>query len=145
MLLLDVNIVLAALRPAQDAHNAAVHEWLGTQLNGERPVGLSDMVLSAVIRISTNRRAFRDAVSPDDAVQFVDALRSAPAARTVRPGPRHWPLFTGLVVEHGLRDNDITGAYLAAMALEQRATFVTRDRGFRRFRRLTTLDPLEDV
>ena len=38
--------------------------------------------------------------------------------------------------------NDVTDAYLAAMALEQGATWVTRDRGFLRFPGLRVQDPL---
>lgn len=145
MLLLDVNVVMAAIRPHQSEDNASVRRWLDDRLNEPRTVLLSDLVVLAMIRIATNRRAFPDPVTPVHAVQFADTLRGAPPVRMVQPGSRHWSLFTGLVVEHGLRGNDITDAYLAALALEQRATFVTRDRGFRRFRQLTTLDPLDDV
>jgi predicted nucleic acid-binding protein len=60
----------------------------------------------------------------------------------VRPGERHWGIFHDLVSQHGLRGNDIPDAYLAALALEQGATWVTTDRGFARYEGLRLLDPL---
>lgn len=44
--------------------------------------------------------------------------------------------------QHGLRGNAIPDAYLAALALEQGATWVTTDRGFARYEGLRLLDPL---
>ncbi|MHB8275600.1 MAG: PIN domain-containing protein [Dermatophilaceae bacterium] len=60
----------------------------------------------------------------------------------VRPGERHWGIFHDLVSAHGLRGNDIPDACLAALALEQGATWVTTDRGFARYQGLRLLDPL---
>lgn len=57
------------------------------------------------------------------------------------PGERHWRIFHGLVEQHGLC-GDIPDAYLAALALEQRATWVTTDRGFARYEGLRLLDPM---
>ncbi|WP_268957765.1 hypothetical protein [Ruania zhangjianzhongii] len=41
-----------------------------------------------------------------------------------------------------LRGHDVPGAYLAALALENGASMVTLDQGFRRFGQLRTIDPL---
>ena len=78
------------------------------------------------------RRPFRSATR--------SCLRLLPVR--VRAGERHWPNFRGLVEQHGLRGNDIPDAYLAALALEQGATWVTTDRGFARYEGLRLLDPL---
>lgn len=49
------------------------------------------------------------------------------------PGERHWSIFTGLCRDVAARGNTIPDAYLAAIAIEQSATWVTADRGFARF------------
>jgi len=141
MLFPDVNVVLAAMRP--DAYPEAddVRAWLEERLNSPEPVGFSELVLSAVVRISTHPRIFLRPSTPRQAVEFADVLLAAPAATVVRPGRRHWELFQDLVTTHRLRGNDVPDAYLASVALEVGATFVTRDRGFARFEKLRRLDP----
>jgi len=69
-------------------------------------------------------------------------VRTAPASRVVAPGARHWEIFAGLVRAAHATANLVPDAYLAALAIENGATFVTRDRGFARFPGLRTLDPL---
>lgn len=142
MLFLDVNIVLSALRFETTARDAEVLDWLELQLSGHRPVAVSEQVLSSVVRIATHPRVYQTPSRPEDAIAFVDALLAAPAARVVRPGSRHWSIFRELVITQRLRGNDVPDAYLASLAIEQGATFVTRDRGFRRFADLEVLDPL---
>lgn len=52
-------------------------------------------------------------------------------------------MFTSYCLDLALEGNDIPDAYLSALAVEQRAIFVTGDRGFRRFRDLRVLRPGE--
>ncbi len=115
--------------------------WLTERLVGDEPVGISELVLTSLIRITTNHRVFAEPSSPEQAMEFCAALRTAPAAVTVRPGQRHWAMFERLVALTRARANDVPDAYLAALALEQGAAIVTRDRGFVRFPGLRVVDP----
>jgi uncharacterized protein len=142
MLLLDVNVCVYAFRAESRGH-AELKGWLEQALSGPEPVGLPEQVLAAVIRLVTNHRIYGDPSTPAEALSFCDALLDAPAAMRVRPGERHWAIFHDLVSQHGLRGNAIPDAYLAALALEQGATWVTNDRGFARYEGLRLLDPLE--
>lgn len=142
MLLLDVNVVVHAHRWRDAEEAAQIREWLNARLVGGEPLGISELVLSAMIRIVTNGRIFRDPTPPAQALEFAQALLDAPAAVSVRPGARQWPIFSNLVATQRLRANDVPDAYLAAMAMERGATFVTRDGGFGRFPGLRLLDPL---
>lgn len=142
MLFLDVNICLHALFHDATDEARGVTAWLDGTLSRAEPVAVSEQVVSSMIRIGTNHRAYPDPVTPEQSLAFAEALLTAPGAVRVRPGPRHWSLFAGLVRRYDLRANHVPDAYLAAMALEQGATFVTRDRGFRRFDQLKVLDPL---
>lgn len=115
--------------------------WLESAINDTEPVGVSELVLSSVLRISTNHRVFREPSSVEDVLEFCDALLAGPAATRVRPGPRHWGIFTSLVRKHNARANDVPDTYLAALALENGAAMVTGDGDFARFEGLRRLDP----
>ncbi len=141
MLMVDVNVCVYAFRRESRMH-AEFKGWLEQALSGSEPVGLPEQVLSSAIRLVTNHRIYGDPSTPAEALSFCDAILDAPAAMRVRPGERHWRIFHGLVAQHGLRGNDVPDAYLAALALEQGATWVTTDRGFARYQGLRLLDPL---
>jgi len=141
MLMLDVNVCVYAFRGESRMH-AELKGWLEQALSGAEPVGLPEHVLSSTIRLVTNHRIYKDPSTPTAVLSFCDVLLDAPAAMRVRPGERHWRIFHGLVAQHRLRGNDVPDAYLAALALEQGATWVTTDRGFARYQGLRLLDPL---
>ncbi len=143
MLLPDVNVVLMGLRPELSDDAERVRNWLERHLTGNQVIGVSELVLSSVVRISTNPRLFDVPSSPLEAIEYVESVGNAPQALMLRPGPGHWAIFRELVTEHRLRENDVPDAYFAAMALETGAVFVTRDKGFRRFAGLRVIDPLD--
>lgn len=141
VLLLDVNVCLYAMR-ADTAQHVSVRAWLDPRLDGAEPVAVSELVLSGLLRISTHHRVFAQPSDVGDALAFCAALLAAPAAVAVRPGPRHWRIFTDLVTSHRPRGNDVPDTYLAALALENGATWVSVDRGFARFAGLRLVNPL---
>jgi len=141
MLLLDVNVCVYAFRRESRGYEDW-KDWLEQALRGPEPVGLPEQVLASVLRLVTNHRMYKNPSTPEAALAFCEALLDTPAAMRVRPGERHWAIFHGLVSRHGLRGNDIPDAYLAALALEQGATWVTADRGFARYEGLRLLNPL---
>lgn len=132
MLLLDVNVCVYAIRVDSD-HHESYRRWVEETLTGDEPVGLSELVLSAVIRLLTNHRVFRQPSSTEQALTACRALRSAPAALPLRPGPRHWAIFESLCSDVGAKANAVPDAYHAALAIENGATWVTTDHGFARF------------
>ncbi len=140
MLFLDVNVLVGAQRNDDSPLSHRMRTWLDGALTGPETIGVSDLALSAMVRIVTHPRVFSTPAAPAEALAFAQALIAAPQVMIVRPGPRHWEIFTGLVAEHRLRGNDVPDAYYAALALEQGATIVTADRGFARFG-VRTLDP----
>lgn len=141
MLFVDVNVVVAAFRPGDVTAGSRVREWLLEHLAGYQRVGVSELVLSSMLRIVTNPRVFNEPAAPSSALGFADALMAAPAVLRIRPDQHHWDLFRRLVLQYRLRANDIPDAYLAAMAFENGATMVTSDRGFARFDGLRVVDP----
>lgn len=142
MLVADVNVFVYAHRPESPRHAEYV-SWLSRALTGTEPFGVSELVLSAFLRIVTHHRVYVDPTPPEVGLQFCRAVLDAPAAIPVRSGPRHWRLFEALVPASGSRGNLIPDAYLAALAMEHGATFVTTDPGFARFAGLSWRAPLE--
>lgn len=132
MLLADVNIFIYAHRE-ESSRWTDHHAWLTSALTGNEPFGVSELVLSSFIRIVTNHRVYREPTPPDVALQFCSTVLTAPSAVSVRPGPRHWAIFSALCHDIGARGNTVPDAYLAALAIEHGATWVTTDHGFARF------------
>lgn len=132
MLLADVNVFVHAHRVDSNEHTAD-RAWVGRALVGDEPFGVSEHVLASFLRVVTHRGIFREPTPLDRALAFTEEVLAAPSVVRVRPGPRHWGLFTELCQVVGARGNATPDAFLAALAIEQGATFVTRDRGFARF------------
>lgn len=141
MLLLDVNVIVYAIRKDSPDH-AGYRVWVNDALNGAEPVGISDLVLAGVIRIITNHRIFEQPSTLQQALDSCHALRSAPAAAPLQPGKRHWEIFESLCRETNAKGNAVPDAYHAALAIENGATWVTTDRGFARFPGLRWRHPL---
>ena len=137
----DVNILVYAHRPEAVDHER-YRVWIDEARQGAGPLGLSDLVLSGFLRVVTSSRVFREPTPLPIALAFVDGLRASPAAISVAPGDRHWSIFTQLCSRVGAAGNAVPDAYLAALAIEQGATWVTADRGFARFPDLRWAHPL---
>lgn len=138
----DVNVLVYAHRAESPDHEAML-AWLDDARTGAEPLGLTSAVLSGFVRVVTHPRIFREPTPLPVALDLLDALRSSPAAITVEPGERHWELFVGLCRTVGARGNLVPDAYLAALAVEQGATWISADRGFSRFPGLRWQHPLD--
>lgn len=141
MFIPDVNTFIYAHRP-ESPRFAEHRAWLEAALTGTEPIGVSELVLSAFLRIVTNHRVFREPTPPTVALDFCTAVLNAPAALPVRPGPRHWSIFDRLCREVDARGNVVPDAYHAALAIEHGATWISSDRGFARFPGLRWALPL---
>jgi toxin-antitoxin system PIN domain toxin len=128
----DVNVLVYAHREDSE-HHAACHRWLLETMKGETPFGVSEIVLAAVVRIATHPRIFNRPTRLDVALAFAAGLLAQPNAVVVRPGVRHWEIFTGLCRHANARANLITDAYLAALAIESGCEWITTDGDFARF------------
>jgi uncharacterized protein len=131
VLLPDVNVLLAGFRADHDHHRRA-RRFLDTARSASAVLGLSDFALASVVRLATNVRVLVRPDTADAVLDYVDVLLEPPG-QLVRAGATHWSRFTALCRHHRLRGNLVPDAYLAAVALEQGAEFVTFDRGFGRY------------
>ncbi len=141
MLLTDINVLIYAFREEAVDH-ARFREWLDFAANDPGGFGVSDLVLSGFIRIVTHRRALVSPTPLDAALNFAEAVRHSPGAIPVSPGPRHWQIFEGLCRQAGATGKLVPDAYLAALAIENGAEFITTDGDFARFPGLRWRHPL---
>ena len=138
----DVNVLVSAFRE-DAAHHARCRRWLTGALSGRERLGLSELVLSGVLRVLTHPRVFHPPTPTEAALEFVDALLAQPASLPLRPGDGHWRIFRGLCVTLLLTGNRIPDAWHAALAIEHGCDWVTLDRGFSIYPGLRTINLLD--
>jgi uncharacterized protein len=132
MILPDVNVLIYAFRPEVPEHPRC-RQWLQDVVDGDARFGISALALAAVVRVTTNRRAYPTPSSLDDAFGFSDYLLRQPHCQIVEPGERHWDIFRRLCIETETRGPIVTDAWYAALAIESGCEWITLDRDFARF------------
>jgi uncharacterized protein len=134
----DANIFITALNQSARDH-AACRTWLDEATAASGEIFINDLTECAFLRICTFPRL---AISTTDlTLAFYEALLQYPQTRRCSPGPRHFPILSRFITDLGLSGNDINDAWLAALAIEHRATLVSLDQGFARFPGLAWLNP----
>lgn len=141
MILWDVNLLIYAAT-ARSVHHARCRDLLSDLLAGDEPFALYDSILAAVVRITTNAKAFSPPASVESAFAFCGYLLQHPRTVLIAPGPRHWSLFADLVARARISGSDTTDAFLAALAIEHGATWWSSDSDFERFDALRWHNPL---
>jgi uncharacterized protein len=142
MILADVNVLIYAFRRDMPKH-AACHAWLSAVVDSDARFGVSPLVLSAVVRVTTNPRAFRMPSKVEEAFTFCQYLLDQPHCHVVEPGERHWDIFKRLCIEAGVRGARVPDAWFAALAIEWGCEWITLDRDYARFPGLRWRTPTE--
>ena len=132
MILPDVNVLIYAFRKEVPQH-AICRAWLNAVVLGEERFGISPLALGALVRVTTNRRAYAEPSSFDDAFGFCQDILDQPHCQIVEPRERHWSIFKRLCIETDTRGPTVTDAWYAALAIEWGCEWVTLDRDYARF------------
>ncbi|MDX2257451.1 MAG: type II toxin-antitoxin system VapC family toxin [Hyphomicrobiaceae bacterium] len=132
MILPDVNVLISAFR-TDAPHHRACFEFLTEALSSRERFGLSPLALSAVVRITTNPRAFNNISTLEEAFEFCNYLSGQPNCQLVSPADKHWHIFQTICLETNTRGRTVTDAWFAALAIEWGCQWVTLDRDFARF------------
>jgi len=132
VILPDVNLLIYAFRADAPLHSVS-RAWLEGVIAGEAKFGLSKMALSALVRVTTNRRSYPLPSSLGEAFGFCDDLLAQPHCQLVEPGEHHWEIFRGLCTTTGRSGPDVTDVWYAALAIEWGCEWITFDRDFSRF------------
>jgi toxin-antitoxin system PIN domain toxin len=140
VILADVNVLFHAFRADAPKHRIR-KGWLESVVHGDARYGVSPLALSALVRVTTNRRAFLDPAPVAEAFAFCERLLREPNAVIVEPGARHWRLFERLCRDGGVVGPNVADAWCAALAIEHGCRFIAFDRDFARFPGLDWREP----
>lgn len=132
MRLFDVNILVHAHRAENPGHDF-YRDWVIELLASNATFLYSEWVLSAFVRIVTHPRIYRTPTSISMALEFAGEIRARPNGVAIMPGARHWEIFEGLCRRTGIEGNLVPDAYLAALAIEAEAEWISTDTDFARF------------
>lgn len=132
MILPDVNVLIYAFRQDVPQHSSC-RPWLNSLIEGETRFGVSPLALSALVRITTNPRAFREPSTINEAFEFCDNLLGQPHCQVIEPGERHCDIFRRLCIDTGTRGSRVTDAWFAALAIDWGCEWITLDRDYARF------------
>lgn len=142
MLLVDVNVLVYAHR-ADTPRHVEYRRWLEKLMTSPEAYGVSPLVLSGFLRIVTHRQVFNPPTPLETALAFASEVRARSNCVEVRPGPRHWDIFTHLCRSAKVKGNLVPDAYFAALAIESGSEWITTDRDYTRFSGLRWRHPLE--
>ena len=132
MILPDVNVLIYAFR--QDSSEYAVcRPWLDSVVAGNARFGMSPLALSAVVRITTNRRTYEVPSPVEEAFGYSEDLLRQPHCQVVEPGERHFEIFQRLCIDTDTKGPSVTDAWYAALAIEWGCEWITLDRDYARF------------
>ena len=141
MIIPDVNMLLYAEIDCNPNH-AAARRWWEALMNGDRQVGLASPCIFGFIRISTNRRVFRDPLPIDDAIERVQRWLERSHVSVLVPGRRHLDLAFGMLRRLGTGADLTTDVQIAAQALEVNGEVHSNDGDFARFENVRWVNPL---
>lgn len=136
----DVNVLVYAHRKDSPHHDEA-RRWLEDTIGSDRAYAYSELVVSAFVRIVTHPRVFDPPSTVNAALAFASDLMTPDHAVPVAPGPRHWEIFAKLCRQSKAKGNLVADAYLAALAIESGAEWVSTDGDFARFEGLVWTRP----
>jgi toxin-antitoxin system PIN domain toxin len=140
VLLLDVNVVLAAHRGDHPRH-AAVRPWFDALASGPEPFSVPTVVWASFLRLATNRRVFEVPTPLTEAFAFVDAVCAQPHHLLLGSGPRHLALLRRLCEEAAASGDLVPDAVIAAIALEHGCDVASFNRDFARFSSIAHVMP----
>lgn len=137
--ILDANILIYAFR-ADSVHHEVCRDWLSEQLQQGVELSTPSVVELALLRITTLPKYAQNPSSPAQVFRFLDALHQG-SYSNLEPSKLHRSFFEQTCQQFNLVGNDVNDAYLVALALENDATLVSLDQGFKRFPKLKWLAP----
>jgi len=136
----DVNVLIYAFRSDSERH-ADYKAWLESVINGPAAYGIAPQVLGSVVRICTHPRIFALPSSREDAFEYCRVLLEQTNATVIVPGERHWSIFEKVCRQSRANGNLVQDAWLAALAIESGAEWITTDGDYARFEGLNSRAP----
>lgn len=143
MILVDANLLIYAADDTSPQHERAA-DWLTSELNGDRPVGLPWESLIAFVRISTDPRIAGRPTSVEQAWRIVETWLAATPAWIPQPTERHADVLGTLLKRYRLGAKLVPDVHLAAIAVEHGLELCSADTDFARFTEVRWTNPLAE-
>ena len=141
MIVPDANLLLYSYDSASRFHERAAGWWQAC-LSGSETVGLCGVVLFAFVRIGTNRRAFVNPMSVEEATGHIREWLARSITDFLVTQESDVVQALNWLEAAGSGGNLTTDAHIAAIANRHRATVHTADTDFGRFSGVRWLNPL---
>ena len=141
MIVPDANLLLYSYDSASSFHDRSVVWWQDC-LSGKETVGLCSVVLFAFLRIGTNRRAFVNPMSVEEATGHIHEWLARSITDFLVTQESDVVQALQWLNAAGSGGNLTTDAQIAAIASRHRATVHTADTDFARFSGVRWLNPL---
>jgi uncharacterized protein len=132
VLLLDVNVVVAAHR-VDHAQHASARPWFDELLDGTERFSVPTVVWGSFVRLATSRRIFQRPTPLKETFEFVESVCAHEHHVLLGPGPTHLELLRKVCEEGDATGDLVADAILAAIALEHGCAIASFDRDFARF------------
>jgi uncharacterized protein len=141
VILVDANLILYAEDSLSEQHESA-RGWWDRQLSGCEPVCLCWPVITAFIRIATNRRLHPRPLTLSEAIERIQSWTQQPCVRILQETDQHWAIFQRLLRDGKATAHLVSDAHLAALAVEHNCELQSTDADFSRFPGLKWTNPL---
>lgn len=140
---IDVNVLLYASDRGSPLAPRA-QELLSQLASGRELVCVAWSTLMSYLRISTHSSVFAHPLTPDEAMNNVEALIRLPHVRVLTEEEGFWETYREIVRDVPARGNMVPDAHLAALLRQHGVnTLYTNDRDFRKFYFLKVRNPFE--
>ncbi len=141
MILVDANLLVYAAVDSLPQH-AQAKRWLDSKLNGNAPVGIPWVNITAFLRIVTNSRIFNPPALPQSAWQTVAYWLACKSVWIPHPSANFNTIFSHLYAKTNPQGNLVPDTYLAALALDHGLILCSTDQDFSRFADIRWENPL---
>lgn len=141
--LVDTNMLLYAANPASPEHRVA-RAQIESLRRGVSPWFLTWGIVYEFLRVATHPAVFARPLSISSASLFVRRLLESPVLEILKETDRHFSLFEQeMRATARISGNDLHDAHSVVLMREHSLrTILTADRGFRRFKGITVVDPV---
>ena len=137
----DVNVLLYA-SDTQSAYAGRAGEFLAERISGREVFCLAWATVVSYLRVVTHPGILANPLSPERAMDNVEALTRLPHVRLLAEEEGFWEVYRGVTGEMNVRGNLVPDAHLAALLRQHGIrTLYTNDSDFRRFSFLDVRNP----
>ena len=138
----DVNILLYATFP-ETPFNERARAFMDACIQDGVLFYLAWPTVMGYLRISTSAAAFKQPLTPAEAMTNIESLMRLPHVRFLSETDDFWGVYRGLASETTIRGKLVPDAHLVAILRQHGIrTLYTHDRDFRKFASLEVRDPL---